>query len=218
MHHYFEESALILFDFDGLLVDTESLHYKAYQLVFAAENLDNLWTFKAWNKLAHASATDFQKAVLQAYPHVNWQRFYTQKKRFYEELLVSEPAPLMPGAERLLKNLHAPACVVTNSSRAQTQALIRLQPVLQSIPTWITREDYVEPKPEPECYLEALRRFSVPAHKACGFEDSKRGVLALRAARIPAFWVCDRDSCDFNLLGEGCINLPTVDGVLAVAE
>ena len=84
----------------------------------------------------------------------------------------------MPGVEKLLRALEAAKirrCVVTHSALAQT-ALIRSKiPVLQTLPQWITREDYEKPKPNPECYLKAIQLYGKMGDRIVGFEDSVRG-------------------------------------------
>ena len=174
---------LYLFDFDGLLVDTEILHYKAYTTTLAKYKIDFPLTLDRFYQLAHASATALRDAIGRK---VGWEEFYRDKKKCYQELLDNEAVALMPGAERLLTALASAdlrRCIVTNSTRPNLERAARLQPILKSL-SWITREDYREPKPHPECYQLAIALHGQPGDRIIGFEDSLRGFEALSEASV----------------------------------
>jgi beta-phosphoglucomutase-like phosphatase (HAD superfamily) len=90
----------------------------------------------------------------------------------------------LPGVDSLLKTLQSHRCsiaVVTHSKQEHVLAIRHHAPLLNMIPTWITREDYLNPKPAPDGYLHALK--TLQSRRAIGFEDSKRGFMSLLAAR-----------------------------------
>ena len=66
--------------------------------------------------------------------------------------------------------------------------------MLHSIPHWITREDYKNPKPSPDGYLEAIKRLAKPGDAIIGFEDSRRGLTALIQAGVHAVLVNNMDA------------------------
>jgi beta-phosphoglucomutase len=169
---------LFLFDFDGLLVNTEHLHYQAYLNAIPGLQL----TFQDFERLAHVSAAAWKEAVLAEKPELDWDKTYRQKKACYMELIGSGQVELMEGAEELLYALEKAGikrCVVTHSPREQIEVLRNAHPALQTIPHWITREDYDKPKPDSECYLKAIAMYGKPRDKIIGFEDSFRGFKAL---------------------------------------
>ncbi len=111
----------------------------------------------------------------------------------------------MPGAEELLTYLseHQIArAVVTNSPRNQIEWIMEKIPLLQTIPLFVTREDYTLPKPSPEGYLLAKERLRVFHKKGIGFEDTRKGVEALLAAGLDAVWVGKQPS-QKELVGQG---------------
>ena len=178
---------LFLFDFDGLLVDTEPFHYQAYKKTLSNRGIDFELSLERFYQLAHASATALREALYAAIPDLGtWENFYQEKKAYYQDLLETQPVALMPGAERLLQALaHADLrrCIVTNSTRQNLERAAKLQPILQTIP-WVTREDYQEPKPSPECYRLAIALHGQPGDRSIGFEDSPRGWNALKQAPV----------------------------------
>lgn len=187
--HFINQYQLFLFDFDGLLVNTEQLHHRAYQAMCRKNGFDLQWDEKRYAEASLFEATGLKDAIYATFPALQmqeprWEVLYEQKKQAYQELLQQGLIELMPGVSHFLQALQKAdkrTCVVTHSSREQVGSIRRLHPILENIPYWITREDYKEPKPAPDGYLEALARYLKPGEKAIGFEDSPRGLRALAA-------------------------------------
>lgn len=189
---WIEQFDLFLFDLDGLLVNTEPLHYAAYVRMLAERGYRLNLTFIDFCRLAHLNATAWRKALYDTIPGLDsdWDLLYREKKEAYLKLLVEEPIELMAGAEPLLKALNdadIKRCVVTHSPREQVELIRKRVPVLQTIAHWITREDYAHPKPHPSCYLQAIQKLGKKGDRIIGFEDSMRGWSAL--SQTPAFAV-----------------------------
>ena len=181
-----------LFDLDGLLVDSEPMHYEAF--FNTAQKFGALipWDFPTYCEKAHTQSMGLKKAFLEMFPEKEpfWHEIYHETKLYFSSLVKSKPLNLMPGVEdflNLLINHQKKIAVVTNSSAPMVLAIIEKQPLLQKIPLWITREDYVNAKPEPDGYLKALDILNLKKENTCGFEDSPRGVKALKAAGVRAF-------------------------------
>ncbi len=176
---------LFLFDFDGVLADTEVLHFQAYQKMCANRGLSLKWDHHRYAQSALFSASAVREALYKEFSQldgIGWDILYKEKKEAYVSLLKEKGAELMPGVEDLLQNLQQagiPSCVVTNSPLMQVDWIREHNPILKTITHWITREDYSEPKPHPECYHLALKRYAKPTDRVIGFEDSPRGMMAL---------------------------------------
>jgi HAD superfamily hydrolase (TIGR01509 family) len=186
---------LFLFDFDGLLVNTEHLHYQAYVNMLARRGYTVDWSFLRFCELAHYNADALREQIYVEFPDIepNWDILYGEKKRLYFELLTSGKVELMPGVEKLLRALEKEKirrCVATNSLLEQIQLLRSQHAVLKTIPHWITREDYANPKPHPECYLRAIQLYGKAGDKIIGFEDSVRGLQALRQTPALPVLIC----------------------------
>jgi beta-phosphoglucomutase len=186
---------LFLFDFDGLLVNTEPLHYQAYVNMLGARGYTLDWSFEQFCRVAHLNATALKEEIYATFPDLdpNWNQLYQEKKKAYYELIGSGKIQLMPGVERLLNELEKAQiarCVVTNSLLEQIVAIRAQLKPLQSIPHWITREDYEKPKPHPECYLKAIQLYGKAGGRSIGFEDSLRGLEALMGTPAFAVLVC----------------------------
>jgi beta-phosphoglucomutase len=183
-----------IFDFDGLLVNTESLHFEAYRLMLASRGIDWKWDFSRYCLSATYSATKLQEDILKENPSlipIGWDLLYSEKKCHYMQLLKEGKVKLMPGVEDLLiylKNCNKKRCVATHSPKEQIDYIKGQHEILNSIPYWITREHYKNPKPSSDCYIKAINTFAEPEDRIIGFEDSPRGLEALIGTRaLPVF-------------------------------
>jgi HAD superfamily hydrolase (TIGR01509 family) len=188
----FDTLQIVLFDFDGLLVNTEALHFTAYQNMCAKRGVDLPWDFATFCSIAHRSATCLKETILSNHPQLlssgaSWDLLYAEKKQEYMRLLDQGMIELMPGVERLLEIVRKrkiKVAVVTHSPKEQIEVIKKKIPILQSIPLWIAREDYKNAKPAPDGYLRALAELAEPGDRVVGFEDTLRGYLALEAAEV----------------------------------
>lgn len=195
---WIEKFDLFLLDFDGLLVDTEKLHYQAYQRACARYGCNLVWDLSEHLSYAHKSSAVLREALYRAFPQllqVDWDTFYQEKKKAYLELLRCEPPRLLTGVERFLNALslaRKKRCVVTHSPREQVELIQHTLPLLKTIPLWVTREDYEAPKPAPDGYLKAIDLLADPGDRIIGFEDSLRGFSALQQTRALPVLICEQ--------------------------
>jgi HAD superfamily hydrolase (TIGR01509 family) len=108
-----------------------------------------------------------------------------RRDHYYQQYLQQEyidiegvPATL----EKLSKTCQM--AVVTTSKRADFELIHNRRTLLQYMAFVLTREDYVESKPDPEPYLRAVDRFGASPSECLVVEDSQRGLQAARAAGI----------------------------------
>jgi HAD superfamily hydrolase (TIGR01509 family) len=191
-------SKLLLFDLDGLLVDTEAFHWKAYRATCEKLGGSLPWSFEKYLSLSGKSATAIEEQLRQEQPSLfagrTWNDIYIEKKRQLEYILSTQFIPLMPGVKPFIEaHAHKPMAVVTNSPKSFTELVVKSHPFLATIPCWVYREKYHAPKPSPEGYLLACTEMNVAPADALGFEDSLRGVDALLKAGCTPILVNDRD-------------------------
>lgn len=178
---------LFLFDLDGLLVNTEELHYLAYKRMCKQRGVELPWDFARYCQAAHYQPTDIRDQIYAAFPSLyaqepKWEVLYAEKKQAVEDLFSQGGVHLMPGVKKLLASLEAAGikrCVVTHSPDSLVKKVRSQNPELDSIPVWITRHDYTHPKPHPECYQQAIKRLATPGDRIIGMEDTPRGLMAL---------------------------------------
>lgn len=199
MMQWIHDYQLFLFDFDGLLVNTEEIHYKAYQRMCAQRGITMDLGFENYCKIAHYSSEGLSEQLYQLYPALKaqepvWSILYAEKKEAIMELLNEGAVQLMPGVERLLLALqeaNISRCVVTHSPIELIDIVRRQHRIFDTIPSWITREQYTKPKPDSECYLKAISLLAKPGDKVVGFEDTPRGLRALLGTNAKPVLICE---------------------------
>lgn len=209
---------LFLFDFDGLLVNTEHLHYQAYVNMLAKRGHELKLSFANFLQLAHFNSTAWREALYAEVVDLepNWEVLYREKKGAYLELLVSGKVELMPGVSRLLSALEEAKirrCVVTNSVLEHVELIRARIPELETIPKWITREDYDKPKPSPECYLKAIELYGRTGDRIIGFEDSVRGLRALQQTSALPVLICASHHPLLEIAAEGVLHYESFDAI-----
>jgi beta-phosphoglucomutase len=205
---------LFLFDFDGLLVDTEPLHFKAYCNTLKNNGFDLDWTFEDFSLAALTSDVGLKATICSKIPLLKdeerWEIFYEEKKRCYlnllKDFLKNKMVKLMPGVEKVLTELKKNdkrCCIVTNAELKQIELIKNKNPILkENISHWITREDYLNPKPDPGCYLKAIQLYSKKSDRIIGFEDSLKGIDALLKTRATCVLICSSNHPQMSRLIE----------------
>lgn len=192
---------LFLLDLDGLLVNTEELHFEAYRTMCARRGYSLDLSFREYCGIAHKSSEGLEQMVYRQFPALlktepQWKVLYAEKKAAYIELIKAGAVHMMPGAERFLIALNQAGvkrCVVTNSAADLVEIIQEKNPVLSTIPKWFTRESYSHPKPHPECYQRAVAALAVAGDRIIGFEDSARGLEALKGTPAQRVLICEKD-------------------------
>ena len=212
---WIKEFQLFLFDLDGLLVNTEEIHFKAYQRMFSLHGVELKWDFDQYCRISMYSSTGLREQICMQYPDLlakvsSWDILYAEKKQAVIDLLHEGAVHLMPGVYKFLSALQdadVARCVVTHSTEEMVSAIRRKNPILDTIPKWIMRGNYTHPKPHPECYFKAINSIAKPADKVIGFEDSPRGLRALMCTQAKPVLVCDIDYPEIPaLVSEGVLH------------
>jgi HAD superfamily hydrolase (TIGR01509 family) len=180
----------VLFDMDGLLVDSEPLWFVVEREV--AGRLGAPWgeadqEARIGGSRERPEASLLAKASGPAGTGGPVTAGREDVARWLVEgmarLVLERGLPLQPGAARLLAALDAvgvPCALVTASSRAIMDAVLKVTGL--SFGVTVCGEDVQRPKPDPEPYLLAAGRLGVPPAGCAVLEDSPTGIAAGRAA------------------------------------
>lgn len=169
----------LLFDHDGVLVDTEFWYFKATQDELAAMGID----------LTLADYMDHmitgQSAYASRVPEDERDAFRDRRNRRYEHHLLTKDIRI-PGVENTLALLKGryPMAIVTTSRREHFDLIHEHRNIAPNFDFVLARGDYTRAKPAADPYQAALDRFRIGADKALVIEDSARGLGAAVAAGI----------------------------------
>ena len=173
----------ILWDNDGVLVDTEQWYFAATREALAELGVDLPMDDYQQTMIQGRSSWEL---ALQAGVHPDRvQHGQERRDALYQAHLRTENLRI-EGVLEVLAELaqHYQMAIVTTCKRRDFELIHRNPDLLQFMQFVLVREDYVESKPHPEPYLTALHKFSATPQQALVIEDSERGLRAARAAGI----------------------------------
>lgn len=176
----------LLFDFDGLIVDTESPAFAAWQRLYAQHGQE--LSLERWSAAIGTIGGFDALAHLETLVGEPLEHEVIEAGRLKHELTLVEAEELRPGVAEYLadaERLGLRKAIVSSGSRPWIDRHLRRLERLYGWDAIVTADgDEDRAKPSPTLYLEALDALSVEAAEAIAFEDSPNGIRAARAARI----------------------------------
>jgi HAD superfamily hydrolase (TIGR01509 family) len=174
----------ILWDNDGVLVDTEGLYFRATQAVLAEVGVE--LTAQQFKEISlRRGESTFLLAAEKGIPADDISCLRAKRDRIYAESLRTEPC-VVDGAKDVLRSLygHVRMGVVTSTFRPCFDIAHARTGLTKYLDFVITHEDYQHTKPHPDPYLTALSRHRVRRENCIVAEDSERGLVAATAAGL----------------------------------
>ena len=181
--------AAVLFDCDGVIVDSEPITDRVIAANLARHGLEislaEVSTLFLGGTIGGVAETVRARGI--ALP-ADWDA------QIYEEIFarLAEGTPLVPGIERVLDALDVariPFAVGSNGPHAKMDVTLGQHPDVQARLTGriFSREDVARPKPAPDLYLHAARALGAAPETCVVIEDSITGIRAARAAGMRPF-------------------------------
>jgi HAD superfamily hydrolase (TIGR01509 family) len=209
--------AAVIFDMDGLLLDTEPL------------------AARAWNEAAAALGVEFDDALALAMIGRNFAdcaaivrarygagypvgALLDRWHATYDTIVTREGVRVKPGAVELIDWLERNAisrAVATSTRRERARTKLVDAGLLARFGDVVGGDEVARGKPEPDIYVEAARRLGVHADECIALEDSVPGVRAALAARMTAIMVPDLHGPPGDSTALDLLVLPSLHAVLA---
>ena len=177
----------LIFDFDGLILDTETPEYIALNEAYAefgqtlsietfgqAVGAQYGQKFDPFNRLEELTGRKMDAAAF-------WEK--THQRR----LDLIDQSPLLPGVEDLIRTASARGlklAVASSSPHAWVDGYLKQRQLYEFFDVVKCKEDVVHIKPAPDLFLAAQESLNVKAEEAVIFEDSLNGVIAAQRAGI----------------------------------
>lgn len=174
----------ILFDNDGVLVNTEYLYFSACRQILQQFDVD--LSPSQFAEISLRQGHGVIRSLLPGFSEPSMRALVAERNRIYAELLEQHPLEV-PGAAELLERLkhNYRIGIVTSSRKDHFDIIHRRTSQLQHVNFILTRHDYLNSKPAPDPYLMALQHAQVAAVNCLVIEDTPRGHKAASAAGIP---------------------------------
>ena len=172
----------LVFDFDGLILDTETPLIDAYAQVHATHGVK----FDRQLLMRSVGHADFTLDPWHGFsPHADRAALELERKAFKDQLILQQP--ILPGIVTLLDAARAAELHVglaSNSEHSWVDPQLTRLGLREHFEFVACREDAASPKPEPDLYKLVLNRFGLRGHEAIAFEDSHTGSLAAKRANL----------------------------------
>jgi HAD superfamily hydrolase (TIGR01509 family) len=173
----------ILFDFDGVLADSEPLHHACWSQVLAPHGVALTWDTYAKHCVGVADRDMIEFLCTLHDPPLSAERLFAEyplKKRLFAER-IREDSPIPHSTREFLRALDGfKLAVVSSSGRAEIEPMLTSAGVRDLFQAVVCGEDVQRLKPAPDPYLEAARLLGIST--ALVVEDSEAGVASGRAA------------------------------------
>ncbi|MEQ9453788.1 MAG: HAD family phosphatase [Phycisphaeraceae bacterium] len=204
----------IVFDFDGLMLDTETPQYLAWRELFRRhghelpiERWVDVLGRPEWSFDFHAHLEELAGLRLDR------ERLTAERRSATRDLI--DEADLLPGVRDLVERAVARGlklAVASGSDRPWVAGYLERHGLLGSFPVLVTREETTTHKPGPEPFAEACRRLGVAPGHALALEDSPNGIASAHAAGLYAVAVPNEVTRDQTFPGAAMV-LATLEGL-----
>jgi HAD superfamily hydrolase (TIGR01509 family) len=192
------QTQAVIFDLDGLLVDTEPLQRRVFNATLARHGVDY-----------QIHDEEFGREFVGISPRENAEYLISRLgvRASVDELVkehdadyarvIADPTNLilMPGARSLLDELQTrgiPLAVASGSPRSQVETIVRGLGITSFFRAIATGSDVTNHKPAPDVYLQVCRDLDIPPARGVAIEDSASGAVAAKAAGLRVIVVPNR--------------------------
>jgi len=191
----------LVFDFDGLIVDTEGPIFRAWQRIYREHGQE--LPRERWLTIIGTATGPFDPLLdlrERTGEALAGDALDALERRYYQEATAMQQ--LLPGVERYLadaRRLQLKTAVASSSKATWVMDHLERFGIQENFDAILCREDVSRTKPDPELYLKALERLAVTPTEAIAFEDSANGIRAAKAAGIFCVAVPNALTADMDL-------------------
>lgn len=189
----------VIFDLDGLMIDTEPLARQAWERVLQdhGKNLDE----ETFAGMIGLRLEDSSRVVRDAHGLTTSSTELARKEQIYMAQIMQRGIPLMPGLRRLLaeiEGLELPWAVATSSQKKYAVHVLEQLGLLEDCEAVAGGDEVDNGKPAPDVYLLAAKRLDMDPARCLALEDSVPGIKAATAAGMLTVAVPNGDTTAMN--------------------
>ena len=197
-----ERCPCVVFDFDGLLADSEPFHYRAYNEVFEqyGHTLDQEEYWVEWTSKGKGIAGEIERHNLNL--GVDPLEMRQQKFEVYSRFCESGDIKLFPEALSLAKSLGSThrLAIASGSWTKDIRSILKNSGALSHFPVILGKESAPREKPHPDIFLKAAEVLQHPPEACLVMEDALKGLNAATGAGMPCLIIKNRlnQNIDFS--------------------
>ncbi|MEC4005612.1 HAD family hydrolase [Flavobacterium sp. SUN052] len=177
----------VIFDMDGVIVDTEPVHHYAYNQLFKQLNLDVSPEFYA-SFTGFSTKNTFEKIKATFGVQEDTEKLIALKRQLFNDAFdQKEDLYLLEGVEDLIKDLHKNGMqlvLASSSAKVTIDRIFKRFDLYQYFTHIVSGEDFPQSKPHPAIFQHAAFLSKTPIENCIVIEDSTNGIKASKAAGI----------------------------------
>jgi HAD superfamily hydrolase (TIGR01509 family) len=202
----------VIFDFNGIIVDDEPIHFQLFQRVFAEEGIELTKEAYYSRYLGFDDRGAFTTGYREHGRQLNNAKLneLIERKAGYYQQAIRNHVAIFPGVNALVAKLaqQLPLAVASGALRSEIETILTTAGLLGYFQSIISAEDVAQGKPEPEIFLKALAALnsqraggvSIDAAECLVIEDSKEGLKGAHRAGMKCLAVTNSHPAE--LLGD----------------
>lgn len=187
----------VIFDMDGVLVNSEPMHYEAFKRMLEEVNLSDL-SYEYFMPFIGSTNATIYEALRQDYG-ISWSdACMDEKLHHYNRVIIEEQGyQRIAGVEELVKDLKQYGFKLAVASSSPVESIedvttsLGIKPYFEYL---VSGETVANPKPAPDVFLKAAQKMGLEPSECLVIEDSCNGVKAAKAAGIPCIGFLNSDS------------------------
>lgn len=186
----------VIFDFDGIIVDSERLHWTAFNRVLSPRGRTISWDEYVQIFIGFDDRDTFRHALPEI-GKTELTGLISQKAAAFQELLESDGAAALPGAVDLIKHLsgNIPLAICSGALREDILPVLKQLGVENAFDTLVTANDTHISKPDPAPYRLAMQKLGVNGGLA--IEDTPAGIASAKGAGLKVLSVTNSYAPEF---------------------
>lgn len=206
----------VIFDMDGLMIDTETINYKFFGGFFESRGIE----LSKRDYCVCFTGRTIDKGLISAKEIYNADYEVEEFFEYFEEHRIeweNQIVPLKPGLIELLEDLktkNIKLAIATSSGIDRVYKLFKHYDVLKYFDEIICGPDVKHGKPAPDIFLKACEKLNVNVEDAIVLEDSEAGIEAAYNANVPVICIPDMKVPDEKHLNMLAAVLPTLKDVI----
>lgn len=179
------EDIAVIFDMDGLLVESEHLQSKSFEIVLARHGVVAEYNEAGTIQIAGiTSKENFELIKKKHHIPISSDELVSIKNEVYSQLIEDGIDP-MPGAHRLIESLKkggVKTAVASSSIPGDIERVLKQIGLFDEFDSIVSGSEVEHSKPAPDIFLEAARRIGADPSRCIVLEDAEAGVKAAKSA------------------------------------
>lgn len=202
----------LIFDFNGIIVDDEPIHFRLFQKVLGEEGIILTEAVYYARYLGFDDRGAFTAAFRENQRPIDDAKLkqLIERKAIYYQDAIRKQVAIFPGVQGLVSTLAQalPLAVASGALRHEIETILKTAGLLDHFQAIVSAEDVIKGKPEPEIFLKALAALNlqklngvpIGAGDCLVIEDSREGIRGARRAGMKCLAVTNSHPAE--LLGE----------------